>query len=205
MVNVKESSLPNSPPPGYRQIMEFSLRKNPRAMLILNGVGFVLFLAAAFSLLFYIQLARPQESPGFSGSIGSLSEMIWIIIFLLLDVILLILLHEAVHGICFWLITGKRPIFSIGPGYAAAAAPHSFISKKPYQVTALSPLVFLTLVGLLLIPFVASGILFYLGLFIVMNISGAVGDLWVVFSLLPKSEPVLVQDFGDRVIVYQLE
>jgi hypothetical protein len=120
-----------------------------------------------------------------------------------LDVIALILLHEGVHGICFWLITKKKPIFSIGPGYAAAAAPHSFMAKKPYLVTALSPLIVLTVIGLLLVPLAAPGWLFYLGLFIVMNISGAVGDLWVAGKILLRREPLLVQDFGDRVIVYQ--
>jgi hypothetical protein len=190
-------------PPGYRPVLEFNLRKNKRAMIVLNVIGFVLFVAAAGFLPYYIRLVRPQESGVFSGSIGSLWKMFQFVVFLLLDVVLLIILHEGVHGLCFWLITGKQPVFSIGPGYAAAASPHSLISKKPYLVTALSPLVVLTAVGLVLIPMVSSGVLFYLGLFIVMNISGAVGDLWVAGSLLFRSEPLLVQDFGDRVVVYQ--
>lgn len=175
-----------------------------RAMIILNGVGFVLFLAGVFLLPVYIRLVRPQNNPVFSGSIGGFLELFRFLFFLLLDVVLLVILHEGVHGVCFWLITGKKPVFSIGPGYAAAAAPHSLISKKPYLITALSPLVVLTVVGLILVPLVAPGWLFYLGLFIVMNISGAVGDLWVAMSLLPRQEPLLIQDFGDRVVVYQL-
>jgi hypothetical protein len=172
-------------------------------MLILNGIGFVLFIAAAFLLAFYIRLVRPQDSTGFSGSIQGGTEMLWLVLFLLLEFVLLIILHEGVHGVCFWLITGRRPIFNIGPGYAYAGAPHCLISKKPYLVTALSPLIVLTVVGLILIPLVATNLLFFLVLFIVMNISGAVGDLWVSASLLRRTEPLLVQDFGDRVMVYQ--
>ncbi|HEX7555544.1 MAG TPA: DUF3267 domain-containing protein [Leptolinea sp.] len=181
------------------------MQKNKRAMLILNGVGFVIFIASAILLRFYVQLVRPQDTAGLSGSIQGFAEMLWIIFLLLLDIILLIILHEGVHGICFWLITGKRPLFSIGPGYASAAAPRSLISRKPYLVTALSPLVVLTVIGLILIPVASPGWLFYLELFIVMNISGAVGDLWVAGTIFPRSEPLLVQDFGDQVLVFQPE
>jgi len=192
-------------PQGYQPIMEFNLRKNLRAMIILNLVGFTLFLAAAYLMPFYIRLVRPQDSAGISGSISGFVEMGKFLFLLLLDVFLLIILHEGVHGVCFWLITKNRPKFFIGPGYAAAASPNSLISKKPYLVTALSPLVVLTVVGLILIPFVSSGWLFYLGLFVVMNISGAVGDLWVAGSILPLPTTLLIQDFGDRVVVYQSE
>ena len=196
-------SIPDTLPPGYQPVMEFNLRKNPRAMLILNGIGFILFLAAAALIQIYGQLVRPQDSIGVSGSIDSFAEIFRFLSLLLLDVIVLVILHEGVHGLCFWLITGKRPVFSIGPGYAAAAAPQSLLAKKPYLITALSPLVVLTVLGLILIPVIPSGWLFYLGLFIVMNVSGAVGDLWVALSLLPRKEPLLIQDFGDRVMVYQ--
>jgi len=202
---MKDSPSSNIIPHGYKPFLEFNLRKNLRAMIILNLVGFALFLAAAFLMPFYIRLVRPQDNAGISGSISGFAEMGRFLFFLVLDVFLLIILHEGVHGMCFWLITKKRPKFFIGPGYAAAAAPNCLIPKTPYLVTALSPLLVLTVVGLFLIPFVSPGWLFFLGLFVVMNISGAVGDLWVAGSILPMPKTLLVQDFGDRVVVYQPE
>jgi len=115
----------------------------------------------------------------------------------------LVILHEGIHGLCFWMITGKRPVFSLGPGYAAAAAPGIYIARGPYLVTALSPLVVMTAIGLLLISFVSSSILFHVTFITVLNIAGAVGDLWVAGGVIIKQGPVLVQDFGDRVVVYQ--
>lgn len=194
----------DSLPANYSQTAEFDLRNNTRMMIILNGVGILLFITSVIVLPFYIQLVRPQNTAGGNSfEISSLGQAGLLLVFLAVDFVLLVILHEGVHGICFWLITGRRPIFNIGPGYAYAAAPDVFIAKKPYLITAVSPLVVLTIIGLILIPFIPQGLIFHVGLIIVMNIAGAVGDLWVAGMLLPKQEPLLVQDSGDRVVVFQ--
>jgi hypothetical protein len=147
-----------------------------------------------------------MESAGsFSFSISNLGQAGVILLYLLIDFTLLIFLHEGVHGICFWLITGKRPIFAIGPGYAYAAAPGVYLMKRPYLVTALSPLVILTIVGMMAVLIIPEGLIFHAALIVVMNIAGAVGDLWVAGMLLSKSEPLLIQDSGDKVVVFQPE
>jgi hypothetical protein len=193
-------------PPGYRQTAEFNLRNNTRMMLMLNGVGFILFLVAAALVPLYIQFVRPMESAGsFSFSIDNMGQAGLVLLYLLIDFALLVFLHEGVHGICFWLITRKRPIFAIGPGYAYAAAPGVYLKKRPYLVTALSPLVILTIAGMAAILIIPEGLIFHAALIIVMNIAGAVGDLWVAGMLLLKSEPLLVHDSGDKVVVFQPE
>jgi hypothetical protein len=194
----------DSLPTGYTQTTEFNLRNNTRMVLILNGIGFLLFIGSVILLPFYIQLVRPGDASALmSFEISSLSQAGLILLFLAIDFILLIFLHEGVHGFCFWCISRKRPVFNIGPGYAYAAAPDVFITKKPYLVTAISPLVVLTLIGIVLIPFIPQGLVFHVGLITVLNIAGAVGDLWVVGMLLGKPDTLLVQDCGDRVVVFQ--
>jgi len=191
-------------PDGFGQTAEFNLKKNTRAMVILNVAGFILFLAAAALVQAFTLWARPDLSGVmFSFQVDNLAQVGLLILFLLLDMAVLVILHEGIHGLCFRMITGKRPVFSLGPGYAAAAAPGIYIARGPYLVTALSPLVVMTAIGLLLISFVSSGVLFHVTLITVLNIAGAVGDLWVAGGVIIKQGPVLVQDFGDRVVMYQ--
>jgi len=172
-------------------------------MIYLNLAGFLLFCIGSYITGFYIRRVHPSLNTGFSFSFSSFSELVKFLFLLLVDLILLVIAHEGVHGLFFWLFTGSRPVFSIGPGYASAAAPTKFISKKPYLFTALSPLILLTLIGFVLVPVSPPAWLFYIGLFIVLNISGSVGDLWVVGRIFFQTEPLFMQDFGDRVLVYQ--
>ena len=191
-------------PDGYNQTAEFNLKKNTRMMVILNIAGLILFLGAVAFVAFYTSLTRPNYGSGsLSFEISSLGQVGILILFLTIDLVLLVILHEGVHGICFRVITGKKPKFALGPGYAYAAAPDVYITKKPYLVTALSPLVVLTFIGLLLIPIIPENLLFHVTLITVMNIAGAVGDLWVAWGVIRKREPLLIQDSGDKVVIYQ--
>jgi hypothetical protein len=205
-----ESKLEKSPlffnnlPDSFHPAGEFNLKSNTRMMVILNIVGFILFLIAVALVQLYTLHIRPNTSTvTFSFEVDNLAQAGVFILLLLLDLVLLVVLHEGVHGLCFWLITNKRPVFSLGPGYAAAAAPDCFISRGPYLITALSPLIVLTAAGLMLIPFVSSGVLFHVSLVTVMNIAGAVGDLWVAMGIITRHGPLLVRDHGDRVEVFQ--
>lgn len=191
-------------PEGYRQTGEFNLRDNTRMMIILNLVGFGLFILSAAVLPGYIFRVRPQDAGVvLNFEVDNFGQFGFFLLAMVVDFILLVILHEGVHGICFRMITGRKPIFAIGPGYAYAAAPGVYISKPPYLVTAISPLIVLTLLGLAIIPFVPRELIFHVGLIVVMNIAGAVGDLWVVGGLLLRRAPLLIQDSGDRVEVFQ--
>jgi hypothetical protein len=191
-------------PDGFGQTAEFNLKKNTHAMVILNVAGFILFLAAAALVQAYTLQVRPGlTGVTFSFQVDNPAQVGFFILLLLLDSAVLVILHEGIHGLCFWIITGKHPVFSLGPGYAAAAAPGIYIARGPYLVTALSPLVVMTAIGMLLIPAVSSGFLFHVSFITILNIAGAIGDLWVAGGVILKQGPLMVQDFGDRVVLYQ--
>jgi hypothetical protein len=69
--------------------------------------------------------ASQEASSGavFSFEVDSLRQVGVFLVLLLLDIAILVVLHEGLHGLCFWVITEKKPMFMIGPGYAAASAP----------------------------------------------------------------------------------
>lgn len=200
----KQPAYYDALPDDFHPAGEFNLKNNHRVMVLLNIAGLILFVAAVVLVQVYTSWVRPDFAGViFSFEVNNLAQAGLFILLLLLDLVLLVILHEGVHGLCFWLITGKRPVFSLGPGYAAAAAPGCYIRRGPYLVTALGPLIVLTAAGMLLIPFIPMGILFHVNLITVMNIAGAVGDLWVAGGIITRSGTLLVQDHGDRVEVYQ--
>lgn len=110
----------------------------------------------------------------------------------------MIILHEAVHGLAFWLFTGKHPKFGFKVFYAYAASPEGvYLPRQQYFMVALAPLVILTLVGIVLIPIMPLLALPTLVFFLISNSAGSVGDLWVVGWLLREPREILLQDQGD--------
>lgn len=190
-------------PGEYHSVGTFDLSNNPQAMLQLNILGFALF--AAFTWVFYtlLNVLRPADARdglaiGFSGMGG----LVQITLATLLLMAGMILIHEAVHGICFWYFTRSMPKFALKLTYAYAAAPTWYLPKKQYLVTALSPLVGLSVLGILLMLVVPREVFMALLFFLVTNASGAVGDLWVVGWLLRQPQDCYVNDRGDAVTLY---
>lgn len=191
-------------PEGYRKTGEFNIARDLKLLLVLNIIGFVLLIFCLSVLVRYTAFLRPHEAAdALSGSIDSPGGLLVWVGSLLLVIIVMILMHEALHGLFFWVFTGKRPTFAVRLSYAYAAAPGCFLSRGRYIIVGLAPLVILTAAGLALIPFFPTVLLFFLILFTALNFAGGAGDLWVVGWLLRKSPASLVQDFGDRIEVYE--
>jgi hypothetical protein len=116
--------------------------------------------------------------------------------------ILAVVLHEAMHGVFFWLFTRERPQFGIGWGYAYAHAPGWYFPRWSYALIGLAPLIFLTLIGFALLPNVNPFWVFPLLLGMLINASGAVGDLWIVLKVVTEKGELLVEDTGDGFKIY---
>jgi hypothetical protein len=201
---ITKNSSSQALPEGYQKSTEFNLKKDIKLLLGLNLLGFVLLILCIYGLAWYSVRVRPAGSlEGFSGSIKGTGGVLVFAGLLLLVIVLMVLLHEAVHGLFFWIFTHRKPVFSVRLSYAYAAAPGCYLPRGRYLVVGLAPLVVLTLAGLALIPFVSSDLLFFLVLFTALNFAGAVGDMWVVGWLFRKGSAVLIQDFGDRIEVYE--
>jgi hypothetical protein len=190
-------------PSDYHSVGTFDLRNNSKALLQLNILGFVLFVA--FTWVFYtlLNLLRPAEAQdglaiGFSG----VSGLVQIVLATLLLMLVMIVIHEAAHGICFWYFTRSMPKFALKLTYAYAAAPTWYLPKNQYLVTALAPLVGLSVLGVLLMLVVPQEAFMALLFFLVTNASGAVGDLWVVGWLLRQPQNCYANDQGDAVTLY---
>lgn len=188
-------TLPND----YRLIRDIDLSKDHLLMIKLNLIGLALFLGFAWLFAWLAGLIRPDLAGPrlWSGKID-LPALIGIG----LAFGLILILHEGVHGLFFWLFTGSRPVFGLKATYAYAAAPGWYLPRNRYLWVGLSPLVVISAAGLLLLPFLSAQWLLAWLLALTTNASGAIGDLYVVGWLLGQSRQVLVNDHGDGMRVY---
>jgi hypothetical protein len=120
------------------------------------------------------------------------------LIVLLLSILFMLVFHELVHGIFFWIFTRERPRFAFKGGYAFAAAPEWYLPNSQYIIVGLSPLVVISILSILTVAFVPSSVVPYLLFIATFNAAGALGDMIVVGWVLKQSNTILVKDQGDK-------
>jgi hypothetical protein len=180
----------------------FSLAQgNYPKLILLNLVGAALFVVLGWVFLTTAINLRPELGDGILTYAGQWTPIV--ILGNLASMAAMVLLHELVHGLFFWVYTRDRPVIGLRLFYAFAAAPGWYLPRGRYFVVALAPLILLTAAaygGLLLIsPTAALPLLFGM----TMNAAGSVGDIAVVLWLLRHPGPALVEDIGDAVHLYQ--
>ncbi len=194
-------------PANYLSKGTLDISKDQKAALVLSAAGIVLFIIFGVLFAYLMWRIRPQDAGQLTNinvNIGleSLFRLLLFIVAALVINMLVVVLHEAVHGLFFWLFTGSRPGFAFKIWYAYASAPSWYLPRGQYFIVAVSPLVVLTLLGFALVPFVPSWMLLPLLLFLTLNASGAVGDIAVAVWLLFQPPSCMVNDHGDAVTLY---
>lgn len=189
-------------PAGYTPQRVFALNST-RVQVLMNLAGLVLLIGAGLLFVTLFRVLRPEDlGPALSVQVGEIGDLARVLAVTALVLVLMVVLHEAVHGAFFWLFTRSRPVFAFKGAYAYAAAPGWFIPRNQYLVVGLSPLVILTVVGVALAAVLPAGWLLPLLALLILNASGAVGDLWVTLSLLGYPPSAYCYDEGDRTTVY---
>ncbi|HVN53504.1 MAG TPA: DUF3267 domain-containing protein [Anaerolineaceae bacterium] len=191
-------------PAGYTRKTSLDLSKNKFALVLMNLLGFVSLFAFGWLFLQAAAWLRPDATWNQIAAfqIFSLKDLLNIIVLLIGESAAVVVLHEATHGLFFWIFGGERPRFGLRGAYAFASMPDVFFPRPQYIVIGLAPLVLLSLLGLALIAFVPRDWVFAIWLFLIFNASGAIGDILTVVWLLFQPGDVLVQDLGDAVTLY---
>ena len=186
-------------PEGYALSRTIDLIKDLKLLLILSAASLGLFLVSWVALTWLLQLLRPDFSTGasFEFTPSGTGGILLPLLVLLGVIFVMVVLHEAIHGVCFWLFTGGRVKFAFKGAYAYAAAPDWFLHKRPYMLVSMAPLVLITVLGLMALWWAPPGWIAPLMLLIAMNASGAIGDIYVFYLLTKMPEDALVQDFGE--------
>jgi hypothetical protein len=191
-------------PATYQEVGTIDITKDQRLMVALNVLAILGLVAAGWVFVQAMFWLRPLDSVRtIDIRIGNLSEMVTLLGAAIALLAFHIVLHEAFHGVFFWLFTRSRPLFAFRWTHAYAAAPDWYIPRNAYLVTALAPLVLMTLGGLVLMRFVPTAWVLPVWFVITMNAAGSVGDLLVVVWLLRQPSTCLAQDKGDAVTLYK--
>lgn len=184
-------------PERFQEIGRFDLSKNKRLGLLLQVGAVFLFLVSA-GLFAQLALVLRQEGEIEFSFNADFATLFWLVLVLLLTGVV----HEAIHGLCFWLLAKGRPTFGVKWFYAYAAAPGWYLPRSTYFVIALAPLVALTIAGIILIPLVTNTALPFLLMGLILNFAGSVGDLALVAWLLGKRQAMYINDYGDGVAIF---
>jgi len=189
-------------PDSHRQLGSLDLARNTRVAIILNLAALPLFLVFGWSFMKFAQLLKPDIVSRFHFANLSLSPIGSFLLFV--GIILgMMVIHEAIHGLFFWIFTRSRPIFGLKLLYAYAGAPGWYIPRSQYIVVGLAPLVLMTAAGFLFIALMTLPLaqLFLFG--ITINASGAVGDLYVSAWVFLRSPEALMEDTGFGFTIFE--
>ncbi len=174
-------------PQGYERMMSIDLQKDKKLFLIVNG-------GALFIMILLIAIGNMivPVSSLFSG---------WNLALVLFGIVVYMVLHEWVHGLCMKYFGSKTVTYGFTGVYAYAGS-RDYYSKRMYMVIALAPVVIWGIVLLLLNTMVDMKWFWGIYFIQITNLSGAAGDLYVtwLFSRLP--EQILIQDSGISMVVY---
>jgi len=190
-------------PDEYAPVGTLDLRDNLRAMLVLNGLGLVLLVVSGWLFVRIGLWLRPEAAGQLSFEVNTPGSILGVIFGLIGLTVVMLVVHEAIHGVFFWLFTGSRPHFGIGAGYAYATAPGWYIPRGQYFVVSLAPLVLISVAGMGLAALAPVSWFVPVLALVIMNASGAVGDMAVAAWLLAQPPTCLAQDKGDAVTLYR--
>jgi len=199
-------------PADYRQQAVLDLSKSRIALLCAVVSGIILLFTAGWLLVQFTNLVRhtalesllPREMQTISPD-GGHSVVIpgQLIVDAVIALALVMLVHELVHGLFFWLFAGKRPTAGIKGVFVYVAVPSDvYLPRNQYLMVGLAPLVMLTPVGLVLLAIVPVVFAPIVILFVALNAAGAAGDLIMVARLLSYAPHTLMQDVDTGVVVY---
>lgn len=185
-------------PEGYVLSGEINLRKNNRLAITLNIIALFIGVISFYLLTSIAALVRPglMNLSGTTITIG-------VVVVVMGLVVLLLTIHELIHGFFFRVFTRSKPIFVLRLFYAYAGVPDWYIPTRQFIIVALGPLVIIGAVGLLLILLAPESWVLLIAFVVAMNTGGSTGDLLVYTRLFKLSPTCLVNDTGDVMTFYE--
>ncbi|NJM73444.1 MAG: DUF3267 domain-containing protein [Scytonema sp. RU_4_4] len=135
---------------------------------------------------------QTNQLPAFLGFFGFIAVLFGTLI-----------IHEFIHGMAFSAFGGS-PRYGVGIKfflpYAYATSPGNRFSRNAFLVIGLAPLVVIDLLCLVLLAIFPQAT--WLGWVVVINTSGASGDLWMAMLLLHCPASIEVEDRRTGMAIY---
>ena len=184
-------------PEGYAQSGEINLKKNKGLAITLNIAAVPVGVLSFFLLASIATSIRPSLMD-FSGTLTAGTAAIAVGL-----VVILMTIHELIHGVFFWIFTRSKPVFALRLFYAYAGAPDWYIPARQFAFVVLNPLVIIGATGFLLVLLVPESWVLFIAFLVALNTGGSMGDLLVFTRLLKLPPASLTNDTGDVVTFYE--
>jgi hypothetical protein len=174
----------------------------PERLRALAGLSLLLLLGSIAFFFGLNLLVYRLETGATSGSLSA-SVCGLLLVTNLVAYLLVLALHEAVHGLVFFAL-GGRPTFGARLPFALyCGAPDQLFSRNAYLAVGLAPFILLSLAGIAFIV-LAPAFAPYVQFALIGNASGAAGDLWAARILWQQPSAVLVEDTATGFTIYGL-
>jgi hypothetical protein len=195
-------------PQDYEQHGTLDFAENKAALILVNVAGLVLMGLFIWLALWFFGLVFPGVDVvlalwSIAGGAAELGGRVIVIVVALLVMLVVGVIHELVHGLFFWVFTRERPVFGAKSLYFYAGAPNWYLPRGQHVVVGLTPLVLVTLVGLLVTLVAPAAVAVWVLLAVVANAGGAAGDLMAAVWLLRQPPETLVCDTGVVLTIYR--
>jgi len=181
----------------FKNFEEVNFLKNKLLYVLINVISIISFPVFYLILFGAAELILTDKPSGIFYYFVSFSRLSNVYLFLFLAILLIMmLLHELIHGLFFYIFTGAKPVFGFKNLSAYAGIPDYYIVKNYYIIACLSPFVILTLIGSII--FLLSSSAFSAMMFIAVSAhaAGCIGDFWVAVKLLNKPDKTYINDDG---------
>lgn len=181
-------------PPGYRLVMVGRLH--------LHALGWLSLVALVVAAPLFIIITAPLGGPIDPRGALWLTFGPWDLLASLVAAgVVLPVIHELVHGLVA-LLVGGRPVFGVVLPVAAFCHFERFVSRWQYALVLLAPLVVISVAGVALMPVTPGWLTGQVLLVLILNASGAVGDLAMLWQLRRAPAGALIADTATGFEVY---
>jgi hypothetical protein len=182
-------------PESYLHCYTLDSRQHKAAQVTLILVGFVGF--------FFCWQAIKFVSPDSIDALKLEKDPFHLFIFLV-TIIIMIVLHESMHGLVLWKFTKKFPPFGMNfMGSIYVNASGWYLPRLHMLIMSLSPFLLLSMIGIMFLSF-ASGEFFRMTLWVVLlNAVGSINDLAVAGWLFFQPDTALIENSGQALAIYR--
>jgi len=193
-------SLPVGPitalPPGYREAHAARVSQ-PSTWLPLLALTLAALLVSAGLVFGALAAYHVAGAPLVIGALpNDVSRLLGYAL-----VLAVLPLHEGVHG---WMIRrcGHSPRYGLKWYALYTTADSAYFRRDEYLRVLLAPLVLITLGGMAVLLFLPAGAASWVALAVVVNASGAGGDLWMAIIARRCDPAALICDEADGMRIY---
>ncbi len=179
-------------PEGYQQAYALDLKEDKKLMILVNLYAFIPLIP--FVVIYFWLIAPEMTYLEFNN---------WDFPHFILQMILMMIVHELIHGIFFKLGTKEKVRYQFHGIYASASVKGIYFYKHHYLVVGLAPFVILTIVYSLLLLIPGQFIFWYI--ILAMHTSACIGDFYVTLKLLKYPADTLIEDYGVGMVFYTKE